>query len=64
MFFTLALQQCQRLKDKVQLKYIMKNFSVIFNKNVQSNLYLEVTFGTKKKWSYKTGEFLKDVQLT
>jgi hypothetical protein len=42
----------------------MENFSVIFNKNVQSNLYLEVTFGTKKKWSYKTGEFLKDVQLT
>ena len=29
------------------------------NKQVQSNLYLEVTFGTKQKWSFKTGDFLK-----
>jgi hypothetical protein len=25
---------------------------------IQSNLYLEVTFGTKKKWSFKTGDLL------
>ena len=26
---------------------------------VQSNMYEEVTFGTKKKWSYKSGDLLK-----
>jgi len=26
---------------------------------IQSNLYLEVIFGTQKKWSYKTGDVLK-----
>ena len=26
---------------------------------VQSNMYEEVTFGTKKKWSYTTGDLLK-----
>ena len=28
-----------------------------------SNLYSEVTFGTKKKWSFKTGDLLKEVQF-
>jgi len=27
--------------------------------NLQSNLHKEVTFGTKKKWPYKTGDLLK-----
>ena len=31
--------------------------------HVQSNLYYEVTFGTNKKWSYKTGDLLKEVQF-
>jgi len=31
--------------------------------NIQSNLYLEVTFGTKKKWPYKTGDLLKEVEF-
>jgi hypothetical protein len=26
-------------------------------------VYLEVTFGTKKKWPYKTGGLLKEVQF-
>jgi len=26
---------------------------------IQSNLYKEVAFGTKKKWPYKTGDLLK-----
>jgi hypothetical protein len=30
---------------------------------VQSNLYKEVTFVTKKKWSYKTGDILKEIQF-
>jgi hypothetical protein len=30
---------------------------------IQSNLYKEITFGTKKKWAFKTGDFLKDVQF-
>ena len=29
---------------------------------IQSNLCKEVTFGTKKKWSFKTGDILKEVQ--
>ena len=28
-----------------------------------SNLYQEVTFGTKKMWPYKTGDLLKEIQL-
>jgi len=28
-----------------------------------SEPYLEVTFGTKKGWSYKTGNLLKEVQF-
>jgi hypothetical protein len=31
--------------------------------DIQSNLYLEVTFETKRKWPYKTGDLLKEVQL-
>ena len=38
-------------------------FFVFFFYYVQSNLYLEVTFRTKKKWPYKTGDFLKEVQF-
>ena len=30
---------------------------------VQSNLYQEVTFGTKKKWPDETGDLLKDIQF-
>ena len=30
---------------------------------IQSNPYYEVTFGTKKKWSFKTGNLLKEVQF-
>jgi hypothetical protein len=30
---------------------------------IQSNLYLEVFFGTQKKWSYKTGDVLILVQF-
>jgi hypothetical protein len=30
---------------------------------IQSNLYLEVTFGTKKNWPYKTGDLLKEVKF-
>jgi len=30
---------------------------------IQSNLYSEVTFWTKKKWPYKTGDLLKEVQF-
>ena len=29
--------------------------------NIQSNLYKEVTFGTNKMWSFKTGDLLKEV---
>ena len=28
---------------------------------VQSNMFQEVTFGTKKKWSFKTGDCLIEV---
>ena len=31
--------------------------------NIQSNLYLEVTFRTKKGWPYRTGDLLKEVKL-
>jgi len=31
--------------------------------NKQSNLYSVVTFGTMKKWPYKTGDLLKEVQF-
>ena len=30
---------------------------------IYSNLYKEVTFGTKKKWYFKTGDPLKEVQF-
>jgi hypothetical protein len=30
---------------------------------IQSNLYWEVIFGAKKKWSYKTGDLLKEVHF-
>jgi len=30
---------------------------------LQSNLYQEVTIGTKEKWPYKTGDLLKEVQF-
>jgi hypothetical protein len=30
---------------------------------VQSNLYEEVSFGTKTKWPYKTGDLLKEVDF-
>jgi hypothetical protein len=30
---------------------------------IQSNLYWEVIFGTKKKWSYMTGDLLKEVHF-
>jgi len=30
---------------------------------IQSNVYLEVTFGTKKKWPYNTGDLLKEVKF-
>ena len=29
----------------------------------QSNLFYEVTFGTKRKWSFKTGDLLIEVQF-
>ena len=28
--------------------------------HIQLNLYEEVTFGTKKKWPFKTGDLLKE----
>jgi hypothetical protein len=31
--------------------------------DIQTNLNKEVTFGTKTKWPYKTGDLLKDVQF-
>jgi hypothetical protein len=31
--------------------------------NVQTNLYYEVNFGTKKKWPFKTGDLLKEVKF-
>ena len=38
--------------------------SLLYNVHVQSNLYSEVmTFETTKKWPYKTGDLLKEVQL-
>ena len=40
------------------------SMKVILIYGIQSNLYLEVmTFGTQKKWSYKTGDLLKQVQF-
>ena len=33
------------------------------NKEIQSSMYLGVTFGTKKSWSFKTGDLLKEVQF-
>jgi hypothetical protein len=30
---------------------------------IESDLYLEVTSGAKKKWSFKTGEYLNEVQF-
>ena len=30
--------------------------------NIIYNLYQEITFGTKKKWSFMTGDLLKEVQ--
>ena len=34
---------------------------VVILKHVKSNLYQEVTFGTMEKWSFKTGDLLKEV---
>ena len=31
--------------------------------HIQSDLYYEDTFGTKKTWSFKTGDLLKEVQF-
>ena len=43
---------------------VMTQVMKIKNKiHVQSNLYQEVTIGTNKKWSYKTGDLLKEVQF-
>jgi hypothetical protein len=36
---------------------------VFLNYDVQLHLYYEITFKTKKKWPYKTGHLLKDVQF-
>jgi hypothetical protein len=38
---------------------------IIFTRKciIQSNVYLEVTFGTKKKWPYNTGDLLKEVKF-
>ena len=33
---------------------------IIVSKYTQSNLYYEVTFRTKEKWSYKTDDLLKE----
>ena len=34
-----------------------------YKNEIQTNLYYEVTFGTKKKWPHKTGDLLKEVQF-
>ena len=55
-----------------ELKYALQYFepSVVNeyvkhknSRSIQSHLYLEVTFGTQKKWPYKTGDLLKEVQF-
>jgi len=40
---------------------VEKNY--YYKMNIQSNLYKEFTFVTKKKWTFKTGDLLKDVQF-
>jgi hypothetical protein len=36
----------------------------MFKRNhIQSNLYKEVTFRTRKKWPYEAGDLLKEVQF-
>jgi hypothetical protein len=40
---------------------VFNPLSTIFH--LQSNLYLEVMFGTKKNWTHKTGDLLKEVQF-
>jgi len=41
---------------------VLYNNHLLIHENLQSNLYQEVTFGTKKKWPYKRGDLLKEVQ--
>jgi hypothetical protein len=48
------------LTEKFFLKWKKNNHMVI---HLQSNLYWEVTFGREKKWPYKTGDLLKQVQF-
>jgi hypothetical protein len=46
-------------------QYILYTFvpRVKYKMYVKSNLYQEVTFGTKKTSPYKTGDLLKEVQF-
>ena len=45
------------------MEKIQWNQNRINYQKIQSNLYLEVIFGKKKKWPYKTGDLLKEVQF-
>jgi len=38
-------------------------YCYIYKLEAQSNLYYEVTFGSKKKCPYKTGDLLKEVEF-
>jgi len=43
---------------------IMPNYLMIVSMfDLQSNLYKKVSFGTKKRWPYKTGDLIKEVQF-
>jgi hypothetical protein len=42
---------------------MMEDREIIRNLKLQSNLYQKVIFGTKKKWSFKTDDLLKEVQF-
>jgi hypothetical protein len=38
------------------IKNIISKEDLIYQDELQSNLHYEVSFGTKKKWPYKTGD--------
>jgi hypothetical protein len=46
------------------IQNIISKEDLIYQDELQSNLHYEVSFGTKKKWLYKTGDLLKEVKFT
>ena len=62
-FLTAQITQLQDKDDYYWLKEYLTLGCLITFCIIQSNLYYEVTFGTKKKWSFKTVNLLKEVEF-